>query len=236
MFVFLRNVLWVLMTPIRNLRTFIENKLRYRSKVSFTYSSGIGKGSSFEGYNSIAPGSYFSGKMGMFTYIAPDSQINGDVGRFTSIGTSVRMNRGVHPTRPPFVSTSPLFYSLRQVTGTTFVTKNKFDDLLPPITIGNDCWICSRTFFVGGVKIGDGAIVCAGAVVTKDVPPYAIVGGVPAKIIRYRYDEETIRLLMEFKWWDKPIEWIKEHSEQFDDIDKFTELMKKEIAAHENCV
>lgn len=58
--------------------------------------------------------------------------------------------------------------------------------------IGSDCWIGTGVFLVGGIVIGNGAVVLAGAVVTKDVPPYAIVGGVPARILRYRYDEETI--------------------------------------------
>lgn len=76
--------------------------------------------------------------------------------------------------------------------------------------------------------ISDGAIVAAGAVVTKDVPPYAIVGGVPAKIIRYRFTEEQIEWLMELKWWDKDEQWIKAHAKHFDDIEHFMEIVKQE--------
>lgn len=70
------------------------------------------------------------------------------------------------------------------------------------VIIGNDVWIGSNALVMGGITIGDGAIIAAGAVVTKDVPPYAIVGGIPAKVIRYRFDEPTIRELQELKWWD----------------------------------
>lgn len=70
-------------------------------------------------------------------------------------------------------------------------------------------------FLCDGITIGDGAVVYAGALVTKDVPPYAIVAGVPAKVIKYRYDEETIKFLLEDKWFDKPIEWIRSHWTSF---------------------
>ena len=73
---------------------------------------------------------------------------------------------------------------------------------------------------IGGVHIADGAVVLAGAVVTKDVPPYAIVGGVPAKIIRYRYDEETISFLLQAQWWNNTEDWFKENWKLLTDIDK----------------
>ena len=71
-----------------------------------------------------------------------------------------------------------------------------------PTEIGNDVWIGNGACIMGGIKIGDGAIVATNAVVTKDVPPYAIVGGVPAKVIRYRFDETTIKELLDLKWWE----------------------------------
>ena len=83
----------------------------------------------------------------------------------------------------------------------------------------NDVWIANNSVILEGVSVKDGSVVCAGAVVTKDVPPYAIVGGVPAKVIRYRFDEEQIQYLLQLKWWDKSEEWIKNYAQYFDDID-----------------
>lgn len=87
--------------------------------------------------------------------------------------------------------------------------------------IGSDVWICTNAIVLGGVTVGDGAIVAAGAVVTKDVPPYAIVGGNPAKVIRYRFDEAEREELLRIRWWDWPEEEIRrvvplltEHSAQ----------------------
>ena len=81
------------------------------------------------------------------------------------------------------------------------------------IVIGNDVWIGYEAVIMAGVTIGDGAIIGARAVVTKDVPPYTIVGGVPAKQIRKRFSDETISELLNLKWWDWPIEKISRNIE-----------------------
>ena len=79
------------------------------------------------------------------------------------------------------------------------------------VNIGHDCWIGEHVFMVGGVTVNNGAVVLAHAVVTKDVPPYAIVGGIPAKVIGYRYDEETIAFLLKKCWWNNEIKWFEKH-------------------------
>ena len=81
--------------------------------------------------------------------------------------------------------------------------------LSKPITIGSDVWICTRAMILQGVTIGHGAIVAAGAVVTKDIAPYAVAGGVPAQVIRSRFDEKTIAALLRIKWWEWPDEKIR---------------------------
>lgn len=79
------------------------------------------------------------------------------------------------------------------------------------IVVGNDVWIGYEAVILSGVTIGDGAIIGARAVVTKDVPPYTIVGGVPAKPIRKRFNDETVAKLLELKWWDMPEEKIAQN-------------------------
>ena len=100
-----------------------------------------------------------------------------------------------------------------------------FNEMKEVVNIGNDCWIGENVFLVGGINIGDGAVILAGAVVTADVPAYAIVGGIPAKIIKYRYDENTIQLLQKFKWWNKDISWLKENWELLCNIEQLKEYI-----------
>jgi Hexapeptide repeat of succinyl-transferase len=76
------------------------------------------------------------------------------------------------------------------------------------VTIGHDVWLGSGAIIMSGVTVGHGAVVAAHAIVTRDVPPYAIVGGNPAKVIRYRFDESIIADLLDARWWDLPQEKI----------------------------
>ena len=89
------------------------------------------------------------------------------------------------------------------------------------IIIGNDVWIGANVKIMADVKIGDGAIIAAGAVITRNVEPYGIYGGVPAKLIRYRFDREDIEYLLKLKWWDKDEIWIKTNAHLFNNIKSF---------------
>ena len=199
---------------------FLRNKRRFHGLVRFNKTVTIVEGSSFEGSDSIGDGSVFAGKMGYGSYLCEDCYIVGEIGRFTSIAAEVRSAQGIHPMEAPFATTSPMFYSLRKQTMTTFATEQRFDELRPPVKIGNDCWIGARVFLTGGVTVGDGAVILAGAVVTKDVPPFAVVGGVPARILRYRYDEETIAFLLRTQWWNRSLDWLQANSHLLCDIEQ----------------
>jgi acetyltransferase-like isoleucine patch superfamily enzyme len=167
-------------------------------------------------------------ELGDFSYVARNSQIyNTTVGKYTCIGPNVITGMGAHPSAE-YVSIHPLFYStLGQSSGLVIVDKDLFEEF-PSTEIGNDVWIGNNVVVKYGVKIGDGAIIGAGAVVTKDVEPFTIVGGVPAKLIKYRYTKEQIEFLQNFKWWNKELEWIKQNKNLFQNIEKFmSEYNKK---------
>ena len=95
-----------------------------------------------------------------------------------------------------------------------FVERNN-DLIYKPINIGNDVWIGSNVCIMPGVTISDGVVVGAGGVVTKDIPAYAIAVGNPARIIKYRFKDSLIKLLLELKWWDWPEVVLREHIEIF---------------------
>lgn len=204
---------------------FLRLKMRWHGIVRFNRSVRMADDAMFEGANSIGDGSYFSGHMGYGSYMCGGCYLEGTIGRFSSIGADVRSARGTHPIAYPYATTSPVFFSLRKQAMDTFATAEKFDELLPHVTIGNDCWIGNRVEIKGGTTVSDGAVVLAGAVVTHDVPPYAVVGGVPAKILRYRYDDATIAWLLKVRWWDKPIDWLRENWELMCDMDKLREAL-----------
>lgn len=218
----------------RHLALFVYHKIKNRGKVRFHYTSTMSHQCVFEGYNVIGEHTDFYGTMGLGSYILPYSHFSAYIGRFSCIGKYVYQIVERHPYKEPFVTTSAMFISQRKQTGHTFAKKQyfeeyKFYDQQREIAfkVGNDCWIGHEVCFVGGVEVGDGAVVLTRAMVTKDVPPYAIVGGVPAKVIGYRYDEATIEMLLRVKWWDKDVKWFEEHADLLCDMEKFKEYFSK---------
>ena len=199
---------------------FLCWKIKYGGKLKFYYNTKIALDSQFEGANMLGSHTSFGGSLGYGSYIGQDSHLSAIVGRYSSIAPFVHANHGIHPMTYPYATTSPVFYSMQKQCGMSFATRQAFPEFLEVPIIGNDCWIGENVFICGGVTIGDGAVVLAGAVVTKDVPPYAIVGGVPASVIKYRYSEEDIDFLLEFRWWNRSIDWLKEHWELLNDIEK----------------
>lgn len=131
------------------------------------------------------------------------------IGKFCSIacGTKFLFNCANHSLKSLSTYTFPLFYEEWGLEKSDVATA--WDDK-GDIIIGNDVWIGYEAVIMAGVHIGDGAIIAARAVVTKDVPPYTIVGGTPTKEIRKRFDTETVEHLLKLKWWDWPVEKIRQ--------------------------
>lgn len=224
---------------IKNIFNYIHLKHKWKGKVLFNRNSRIHKISNFEGSNKVCGNTYFEGYMGYGTYIGSDGCFIGKIGRFTSIAGKCCVVLGRHPYKYPFATTSPMFFSLLKQNGNTYADTQLYDEFkyAEPgylVVVGSDCWIGHDVKIIEGVKIGDGAMVLAGAVVTKDVPPYAIVGGVPAKIIGYRFDEQTIQFLLKTRWWDNNIEWIKENWKLMTNIDLLKEYYRYNKIVNKN--
>lgn len=149
------------------------------------------------------------------------------IGSFVSIANNVSLGPGQHPTN--WLSTHLMQY----VCYKDFPKERRHElydfDFNKPVTVGNDVWIGNNAVVQDGINLGDGCIVASNAVVTHDVPPYAIVGGVPARIIKYRFSNTIIKKLLELKWWNLPDEEII--TLPFNDIDecirKLEEIRKR---------
>lgn len=152
--------------------------------------------------------------VGRHSYIGANTDVeNAQIGNFCSIADYCRIGMSAHSIDK--LSTSPIFTLKNngcQEQWTDVDAEISKDD---SVWIGNDVWIGSHVLVNGGVRIGDGAVIGAGAVVVRDIPPFAISVGVPARVIRYRFKEDTISKLEEIKWWNKSDEELKGKMELF---------------------
>ena len=158
-------------------------------------------------------------QIGDYSYIAKDSSISHcTIGKFCSIGPHFCCGLGIHPTAG--VSTAPMFYSTAKQNGVSLCSEDKMQEFLPT-TIGNDVFIGANVTVLDGVNIGDGAVIGAGAVVTKDIPPYGIAVGVPAKVVKYRFEDSVVQRLRQKEWWNGSLEDLKLVEQCFWDIEQF---------------
>jgi virginiamycin A acetyltransferase len=154
-----------------------------------------------------------------YTYIAENSILsNTNVGKFCSFGPNLISGWGLHPLNG--ISTHPMFYSTKNQNGITLSSDDKFEEL-KPIEIGNDVFIGMNVSIIDGVKIGHGAVIGAGAIVSKDIPPYAIAVGSPIQIKGYRFEEQTIKKLLELKWWDFKKEDLQDIERNFFNVEEW---------------
>lgn len=158
-------------------------------------------------------------QIGDYSYVAGNSRIrNAEIGKFCSIGPNFCCGLGFHPVNG--ISTAPMFFSQAKQNGITLSSEDKVSESVHAI-IGNDVFIGANVTVLDGVRIADGAVIGAGAVVVEDVPPYAVAVGVPARVVKYRFDEATIRALLAKQWWNGPEEELKRVERDFWDVKSF---------------
>lgn len=186
--------------------SYLWSKVLRRLRGRAIYNSRVDRTSTVE------PGSAFvNSTMGRHSFCGYDCDIAGaDIGHFCSIANQVAIGGGRHPIE--WVSTSPCFYEGRDSIEKKFSTFSRPEP--PRVSIGSDVWIGYRAIVMQGVRIGHGAVVGAGAVVTRDVPDYAVVAGVPAAFVRYRFDEATRNALVASRWWDRPDEVLSKCADE----------------------
>lgn len=182
-------------------------------------------------------------RLGAFSYGVSGFYFAARIGRYTSIGEQAQIGRGNHPTS--WFSSSPIFYedfsdiynyvNKEKIEGVdlSLIGKDSFfhnsaPSTVQPVEIGNDVWIGHGAFIRPGIRIGDGAIVAAHAVVTKDVPPYSIVAGNPARIVKERFSQEIIQRLISANWWSYKLDSLV--GLPIDNIEKSLDIIEARIA------
>lgn len=167
---------------------------------------------------------FYNSSIRDYSYVGRNCLIqNTTIGKFCSISDNCNIGMPSHPI--DFVSTSPVFLSPKNLLKKNF-SKNDFESY-KETNIGNDVWIGANVLIKAGITVGDGAIIGAGSIITHDVPPYEIWAGNPAKLIRKRFDDDTVSKLLEIKWWAWEESKIQHYADLFDSPQKlFDELTK----------
>lgn len=220
------------------MKKYIKNlilKKKWKNVCLFGKKSELDRRSIFNGRNKIGENTVLiNTSLGFASYIGNDSFIkNCKIGKYTCIASNTKTICGTHPTKE-YVSIHPAFYSNRKQIGISYVNENIFDEFKYidknnelSVVIGNDVWIGEDVRILEGVTIGDGAIIAAGSIVNSDVKEYSIVGGIPAKNIKMRFNESEIKFLKELKWWQKDEQWMIENAKYFKNIDLLIEKVNR---------
>ncbi|MBI3511421.1 MAG: CatB-related O-acetyltransferase [Bacteroidetes bacterium] len=166
-------------------------------------------------------------KMGKHVVVGKNCYIGycSSIGDFSGLGWGVMLGFDSHPVQ--FVSMNRIFYNPQR----GWTDKKLYDEGSRGLTeVGCDAMVGSQSIILSGVSIGHGAVVAAGSFVNKNVPPYAIVRGIPARIVAYRFDEATIARLLASEWWNLPDEVLKKQVNHMDDPNAFLDALEKDGA------
>lgn len=183
------------------------------------------RASSIDSTSKIESGtSFYFSKMDRYSFCGYDCDINNaDIGSFVSIASDVVVGGGRHPME--WVSMSPVFYEGRDSVRQKFSIHKR--EPIKRVVIGNDVWIGRSAILLPGVEVGNGSVIGAGAVVTKNVPAYAIVAGNPARLIRYRFNEGIIQRLLETRWWELHDDELHKLAPHFNNVERFLEVIER---------
>lgn len=182
--------------------------------------------STFEQYNVIFNNvTICNSHIGAHTYIQKNSRVfNAIIGKFCSIASNVSIAPGLHYING--VSTHPSFFLKNTPLVITYADIDFFKPSMK-VTIGNDVWIGENAIILDGLTIGTGAVIAAGSVVTKDIEPYSIVGGVPAKVLKFRFSSDHISELLQSEWWNFSNNWFIENFRLMRNVSEFITQIKK---------
>lgn len=216
---------------------FIERKKLSKKLKGFSahWTSLADDRTQFSEHNWLGRRSVFIGsRIGKCTYVVGAEIRNADIGAFCSIGPETLIGGlGGHPVS--WLSTHPAFYTQPNQACFSFNIERSFTET-SRTKVGNDVWIGARVTVLDGVKVGNGSIIAAGAVVVKDVPPYSIIGGVPARLIRKRFDDRVIEKLENMQWWNAELESLSKVALKFTEREDWrlgdVELIEKQLSKY----
>ena len=209
---------------------FVRTVIEIRTRSIMKQGSYLNKGSVLEGRNYIGRDAVLSNvRVGYGSVVNGGADISDtEIGKYVSIGARLRTDIGMHPVDGRHAALHTAFYSTKNIHGFSYALRDTYtgDKYLDEkkgirVRIGNDVWIGNDVILMEGVTIGDGAAIAAGAVVTSDIEPYVLYGGVPARKLRDRFPADKAEKLLELKWWYMDEDAITEkfRNGEFDDID-----------------